>query len=107
MRTTVRAMFFKFYYIAQEKFGVAVSNELVDGLDGSVEKCADLGASRSEIVEALLTAYFRSVVNHTARVRNLTVRRRKGIYDSIYLTCIECTLVLYRNRMRRPLFKRR
>lgn len=64
--------------MAREKFGVAVSDELVDELDELVEECADLGASRSEIVEAILTAYFRSDVDHVARVRELIIRRRKG-----------------------------
>ena len=63
--------------MAREKFGVAVSDELVDELDELVEACADLGASRSEIVEAILTAYFRSDVDHAARVRELIIRRRK------------------------------
>jgi len=64
--------------MAREKFGVAVSDELVDELDELVDECADLGASRSEIVEAILTAYFRSDVDHAARVRELIIRRRKG-----------------------------
>ena len=64
--------------MAREKFGVAVSDELVDELDELVDECADLGASRSEIVEAILTAYFRSDVEHATRVRELIIRRRKG-----------------------------
>ena len=64
--------------MAKEKFGVAVSNDLVDELDELVDESADLGASRSEIVEAILTAYFQSDVDHTARVRELIIRRRKG-----------------------------
>ena len=63
--------------MAREKFGVAVSDELVDDFDELVRECADLGARGSEIVEAILTAYFRSDVDHATRVRNLTIRRRK------------------------------
>lgn len=63
--------------MAREKFGVAVAGELADELDELVEECADLGASRSEIVEAILTAYFQSDVDHTERVRELIIRRRK------------------------------
>jgi alkylhydroperoxidase/carboxymuconolactone decarboxylase family protein YurZ len=63
--------------MAREKFGVAVSDEFVDDLDELVEECADLGARGSEIVEAILTAYFQSDVDHAARVRNLIIRRRK------------------------------
>ena len=64
--------------MTKEKFGVAVAEPLADELDDLVEECADLGASRSEIVEAILTAYFESDVDHVARVRELIIRRRKG-----------------------------
>jgi metal-responsive CopG/Arc/MetJ family transcriptional regulator len=37
--------------------GVSVRTELVEELDTLVDECSDLGASRSEIVEAILTAY--------------------------------------------------
>lgn len=63
--------------MGREKFGVAVSKELVDELEGLVDECADLGARGSEIVEAILTAYFRSDVDHVARVRELIIRRRE------------------------------
>ena len=61
----------------REKFGVAVAEELVDELEGLVDESVDLGASRSEIVEAIVTAYFRSDVDHAARVRELIIRRRE------------------------------
>lgn len=64
--------------MAQEKFGVAVSDELVDELAELVEESADLGASRFEIGEVVLTAYFRSEVDHAAYVREFIIRRRKG-----------------------------
>jgi alkylhydroperoxidase/carboxymuconolactone decarboxylase family protein YurZ len=64
--------------MTREKFGVAVAGEHVDGLDNLVDECADLGASRSEIVEAILTAYFQSDVDHAERVRELIIRRGKG-----------------------------
>ena len=51
--------------MAKEKFGVAVSNDLVGELNELFDESADLGASRSEIVEAILTAYFQSDVDHT------------------------------------------
>lgn len=64
--------------MAREKFGVAVSNDLVDDLDERVDECADLGTSRSVIVEAILIADFQSDVDHTARVRKLIIRRGTG-----------------------------
>jgi len=63
--------------MGREKFGVAVAEELVDELEGLVDESADLGARRSEIVEAIVTAYFRSDVDHAARVRELIIRRHE------------------------------
>lgn len=60
------------------KFGVSIDDEIVHEVDELVEECVDLGASRSEIVEAVLTAYLRSDVDHISRVRELVIRRRKG-----------------------------
>ena len=64
--------------MARKKFGVALSGDIVDELEKVVDECADLGASRSEIVEAVLTAYFKSNLDHVARVRELVLRRREG-----------------------------
>jgi metal-responsive CopG/Arc/MetJ family transcriptional regulator len=62
----------------REKFGVALPEELVDELEELVDECADLGAPGSEVVEAILTAYFESDVDHAARIREAIIRRRKG-----------------------------
>lgn len=64
--------------MSKSKFGIAVADEIVSELESIHEACADLDASRSEIVEAILTAYFQSDVDHTARVREMIIRRRKG-----------------------------
>lgn len=64
--------------MSQTECGVAVAEELVDELDDLTEQCVDLQASRSEIVEAILTAYFRGDIDHEAWVRELVIRRRKG-----------------------------
>ena len=64
--------------MSNTEFGVSISDELVEELDDLTEQCVDLQASRSEIVEAILTAYFQSDIDHEARVRELIIRRRKG-----------------------------
>lgn len=64
--------------MGREKFGVAITPEIVDELDELVEECADLGASRPEIVEAILTARLQSDVDHVTRVRELIIRHRQG-----------------------------
>ena len=63
--------------MAKMKFGVSIDDEITHEIDELVEEYADLGASRSEIVETVLTAYFRSDVDHKSRIRELIIRRRK------------------------------
>ena len=62
----------------KEKFGIAVEEDIVQEVDELVAECNGLGASRSEIVEAILTAFIQSEANHTERVREIIIRRRKG-----------------------------
>jgi len=64
--------------MSKQKFGVAVDEEIVREVDELVAKCDDLGASRSEIVEAILTAFVQSGSNHAKRVRKISIRKRKG-----------------------------
>jgi len=64
--------------MAKEKFGIAVDEEIVQEVDELVAESADLGASRSEIVEAILTAFVQSESNHAERVREVIIRKRKG-----------------------------
>ncbi|KXA97273.1 transposase [candidate division MSBL1 archaeon SCGC-AAA259I14] len=59
-------------------FGVNIDENLVKELDKVVESSEYLHASRSEVVEAILTAYFRSDVNHEKKARELIIRRRKN-----------------------------
>ncbi len=64
--------------MAKEKFGVAVDEEILQEVDELVDECDDLGVSRSEIVEAILTAFVQSESNHVKRVREIIIRKRKG-----------------------------
>jgi len=59
------------------KFGVAVDGETVEKVDELVAECDDLGASRSEIVEAILTAFVQSETDHAERVREIIIRKQK------------------------------
>lgn len=60
--------------MSKEKFGIPVDENIVQQID----ECDDLQANRSEIIEAILTAYLRSDADHVERVRELIIRRRKG-----------------------------
>ena len=66
--------------MAKEKFGVAVDEEIVQEVDKLVAECDDLGASRSEIVEAILAAFVQTESNHAEQVREIIIRNRKGIF---------------------------
>jgi metal-responsive CopG/Arc/MetJ family transcriptional regulator len=63
--------------MARTKIGVSVRTELVEELDTLVDECSDLGASRSEIVEAILTAYLQNTEKRIEKTRELVIRNRK------------------------------
>jgi hypothetical protein len=67
--------------MTRTKVGVPVRTELVDELDTLVDECADLGASRSEIVEADLTAYSQNDEEQIKQTRELIIRNRKRSYS--------------------------
>ena len=60
--------------LAKTKFGVSIDDEIVQEMDKLVNECADLGASRSEIVEAVLTAYLESELSTNHRLNQLVLR---------------------------------
>ena len=62
----------------EEKFGAAVDEEIVREVDELVAECDDLGVSRSEIVETILTAFVHFESNHAERVRGIIIRKRKA-----------------------------
>jgi metal-responsive CopG/Arc/MetJ family transcriptional regulator len=57
-----------------------LTKEIVQEVDELVAGCDDLGASRSEIVEAILTAFIQTESDHAQRVREreIIIRERKG-----------------------------
>jgi len=62
----------------KKKFGVAVDEGIVREVDELVAECDDLGASRSEIVEAVLIAFIHSDSDQAKQVREIIIRKRKG-----------------------------
>jgi metal-responsive CopG/Arc/MetJ family transcriptional regulator len=62
--------------MAQQKFGVSVSEETGEKLEELVDESTDLGASRSEIIDAILMAYLRSSDDEIARTRELLKQYR-------------------------------
>ena len=66
--------------MAKENFVVAVDEKIVEEVDELVSECDDLGVSRSEIVEAILTAVIQSESDHAKQVREIIIRKRKGTF---------------------------
>ena len=62
----------------KEKFGIAVDEEIVREVDELVAGCDDLGASRSKIVDAVLTAFIHSDSDQAKQVREIIIRKRKS-----------------------------
>ena len=63
--------------MTRTKMGASVRTELVEELDTLVDECSDLGASRSEIVESILTAYLQNDEERIEKTRELVIRNRK------------------------------
>ncbi|KXA93052.1 transposase [candidate division MSBL1 archaeon SCGC-AAA259E22] len=59
-------------------FGVTIDEELRKELDKIVGESEDLDLSRSEVVETILTAFFKSSVDHAKKARELIIKKRKG-----------------------------
>ena len=64
--------------MAKAKFGITVDEEIVQEVDELVAECNDLGATGSEIVGAILTAFIQSDSDHAEQVREVIIRKRKG-----------------------------
>ncbi|WP_158228691.1 hypothetical protein [Halorubrum sp. C191] len=63
--------------MSRTKMGVSVRTELVEELDTLVDECSDLGASRSEIVESILTAYLQNDEERIEKTPELVIQNRK------------------------------
>ncbi len=64
--------------MTRTKMCVSVRTALVEELDTLAGKCSDLGASRSEIVEAILTAYFDTDEDRSTTTQELIGRLRQA-----------------------------
>jgi metal-responsive CopG/Arc/MetJ family transcriptional regulator len=61
------------------KVGVSLERELLNQIDAIVQASKDLEASRSGVIEAILSAFFKSAVNHTEKARELLIKHRNGL----------------------------
>jgi len=60
------------------KVGFSIDEETVKQLDSVVERSRDLQISRSELVDAILAAFFKTQEKPLEKVRKLIILRRKG-----------------------------
>ena len=77
--------------MTKEKFGIAVKEDIVQEVDELVAECDDLGASRSEIVEAILTAFIQSDSDHVRRVREIISGDERELFERFWSPCTRCT----------------
>ena len=61
------------------KIGIAVDKDVVEKLDEIARSSTYLDTSRSEIINVILRAFFRSDVNQTEKARELVIRYRKDL----------------------------
>ena len=64
---------------AKIKVGFAIDEEIIKELDSVAESSRDLQASRSELVDAILAAYFNSQERSVEKARKLLIMRRKEL----------------------------
>jgi metal-responsive CopG/Arc/MetJ family transcriptional regulator len=61
------------------KVGFSLERELLEKIDAIIEASRYLEPSQSEVVEAILAAFFKSPLNHMEKARELIIKRRKGL----------------------------
>ncbi len=60
------------------KIGVSIEEDLSKKLEDLAQKMGELKVSKSELVEAILTAYFKSPVDHKEKAKELVMLKRGG-----------------------------
>jgi len=61
------------------KIGIAVDKDVLEKLDKIANASAYLDTSRSEIINVILRAFFKSNVNQTEKARELVIPYRKDL----------------------------
>jgi len=60
------------------KYGVSIEKELSEKLDSLVQSLPDMKVSKSEIIEAIIMAFFKSQLNHREKIRDIVTLSRQG-----------------------------
>ncbi len=65
--------------VVKIKVGFAIDEEIIKELDSAAESSRDLQTSRSELVNAILAAFFNSQERPVEKARKLLIMRRKKL----------------------------
>ena len=60
------------------RIGISFDQEVTDALEEQVRVSPDLALNRSEIVNVVMKAFFKSGLDHRARARELVMMNRNG-----------------------------
>ena len=60
------------------KIGISMEEDLSKRLEDLAQQMNELKVSKSELVEAILAAYFKAPVNHKEKAKELIMLRRGG-----------------------------
>ncbi len=68
------------------RIGISFDPEVMDALDDQVRSSSDLALDRSEIVNAVVKAFFKAGLDHRGRARELVImnRNRHLELDSVH-----------------------
>lgn len=65
--------------MGKTRYGVSVDDEVAGLIDDVVEEMDDdLQADRSEVIDAILTAFFEGTDLPTRKIRELVIKKRRG-----------------------------
>lgn len=62
--------------MSKKKFGVAVDEETVEEIDDIAEECKDIAASRSGIIDAILTEAMQREFTEVENIREIIKEKR-------------------------------
>lgn len=64
--------------MSKVRVGISFDPEIVNALDEQLTLSPDLSPDRSEIVNVLVKAFFRSAMDHRVKTRELLILNRNG-----------------------------
>jgi hypothetical protein len=65
--------------MSKVKFGVSLDRELLKKIDAVVEASRDLATCRSEVIEAILSAFLKTNIDPKEKARIILIKHRKAL----------------------------